>query len=80
MQFIAKSLFGGFEVGTTAGTSVHGKDRRTGETEEMVIFKRFGDSSVHIAELRTMAFIKDQHDMAVENSMSFVAADEPVEF
>ena len=58
VQFVAKSLLGGFQIcsGTTAG--VFRKNRRASEAKQVVFVERFGYSGVRFAKLSTVTLVK----------------------
>lgn len=55
------------------------EDRRTGKAKQVKVFKCLRDPPVHIPELRTMAFVKDQYDVVVINGMVSVSVNEHVQ-
>ena len=76
VQSIPERLLRGFQVGTSAGVGVFGENRRPGEAEKMISFKGLGDGDVHVAELRTVALVKDDDKVLVLCGMRFVFLDE----
>ena len=56
------------------------EDRRAGKTEDMIAFEPFDDLVVHLAELRTVALVKDDHHMPAIDRMLFLFLAEGVEF
>lgn len=67
VQAVAEGLRGGAQVGVLAGARVLGEDWRAREAEQMVVLERLGNSLVHLAELRAVAFVEDEHGVAVED-------------
>ena len=46
----------------------------------MIVVKCLGDSCMHFAKLRAVAFVEDDHYMTIKNCMSFIAFDKSFEF
>ena len=79
VQLVAERLLGGPELRVAAARRVGGEDRRAGEPEEVVALERLGDRRVHVAELRAVALVEDDHHVAVVDLVALVAGDERAE-
>ena len=66
----------GAKVRVAAARRVDREDRRAGEAEQVVALEGLRDRGVHVAELRAMALVEDDHDVAVVDRVTLVAADE----
>ena len=80
VELVAERLSGGFEVGAAAGTGVFGGDRRSGESEDVIFPERAGDCLVHIAELRAVALVEDDDEMARIDLVILLFLDEDRKF
>ena len=61
MKFYAKGLLGSSQLRVIARGGVDGKDRSSCKTKEVVVTEGLFDCCMHVAELRSMAFIKDKN-------------------
>ena len=72
VQLLAERLLGGPQLRVPAAAGVLGEDRRAGETEQVVPLERFRDRGVHVAELRAVALVEDDHDVPVVDRVALV--------
>ena len=70
MESSAKDIICCSEVATTA-RYILGKDRCTCKAKDVVFLELLDDSCVHIAKLRTMAFIEHHHHILAEDLMGW---------
>ncbi len=76
MQLVAERLFRSAQLRVATAACVRGEDRRPSEPEQVVPLERACDVGVHVAELRAVALIKDDHRVAREHLVALVRLDE----
>ena len=76
VQLVTEGLLSGPQLWVSATTGVDSEDGCAGEAEEVVVLEGLGDRGVHVAELRAVALIEDDHDMPVVDRVALVRADE----
>ena len=76
VRLAAEQLGRGFHRALAAAGGVDREDRRAGEAEQVILFEMPDDGRVHIAELAAVAFIEDQHHMALVNRVGGIFLDE----
>ena len=72
MQLVAEGLLGGAKLGIAAPTSIDSKNRRAGETKQVVLLKVFYNGCVHIPKLAAVALVEDNHNALVIDLMALV--------
>ena len=80
VQLVAERLLGGPQLRVAAARGVDGEDRRAGEAEQVVALERLGDRGVHVAELRAVALVEDDHDVPAVDLVALVGGDERASF
>ena len=63
MELVTKSPLGGCELDIFDATGILGKYRSACKAEKEIAFESPGDCRMHVAELRTVAFVENQHHM-----------------
>ena len=77
MQLIAECLFSGCVIGILAVyTRIQGENGCPGKAKHIVLLEIADNGFVHITELTAMAFIKNNHDLPIINSVFPVSLDE----
>ena len=66
-----------FHVFTFPG--VGGKNRRTGKSEQMIVFERLHNFGMHISKLAAVALIKNNDAMFVKDFMPFILRDKVIQ-
>ena len=69
VQFLPEGLCGGLQLGVSARACVHGKDRCSGEPEDIVFLEPTYDVGVHLSELGTVAFVEDEHYLFLKDGV-----------
>ena len=76
MEPVTESLCCGKELRVFSTTCIYREDRCTGKAKQMIFLEVFYDSSVHIAKLTSVAFIKDNNHMFLIYIMPRILLDE----
>ena len=76
VQLVAKGLLRGHKLRIAATAGIDGKNRRTGEAKEVILFEALDDIRMHFAKLGAMAFVKNNHSLLLVNRMLGVFLDE----
>jgi len=76
VQPLAEGLLRGLPQRVSAATGVDREDRRAGEAKEVIALERPRDRPVHVAELRPVALVEDDYDVAVVDRVPLVRRDE----
>ena len=79
MQAVAERLSRRLEVGISAGDRIGCEYRRAREPEQMVVAEPLGDGPVHVAELRAVALVEDEHHVLAVHVVPRVFAQHGVE-
>ena len=79
VQLISEGLGRRQQFHVFAFPGVGGKNRRTGKSEQMIVFKRFHNFGVHISELAAVALIKNNDTMFVKDRMSPVLGNKMIQ-
>ena len=72
VQLVAESLCSGFQIRVAARAGVFGEDRGAGEAKDVIMLELLGDERVHVAELRAMAFVEDEHDLLLRDGLDLI--------
>ncbi len=75
VQLVAKRLLCRAPPGIAAGAGIFRKDRRAGESEQVIALEHARDLGVHVAKLAAVAFVENHHDMIVIDIMLAVRGD-----
>ena len=78
MEPFAEGLIGRAQVWILTATSIHGENRRTSETEDMVVLEVLHNLRMHLTELTTMTFVENQNDMLAIDLVTGVLRNEIV--
>ena len=75
VQLVAKGLLGREKLRGVRLLRVDREDRRSGKAEQMVLAEILHNRRVHIAELRAMAFVKDDDNVLLIDRMTWIFLD-----
>ena len=73
MELITEGLLRSHKLCVLPCACVLGKDRRTGEAEQVILLEMLDNIGMHITELRTMAFIEDDNYFLIIDIMLLVS-------
>ena len=80
MKLITKSLLSCHELWCSDCSGILCKDWRSCKTKDMILLKVLYNRSMHVAKLRSMAFIEDDYNMLLINIVAFILLNKSSQF
>lgn len=72
MEFVSECLNRCLEVGSAASHSICRENRSACESEKIIFLEVLCNDGVHLSELAAVALIEDNHDILLEDRMTFL--------